>query len=233
MKLSKKYTKSFKPFSKALLVSAIFAASTIGTTLAQAETSVDASVGISNAYLWRGLNFGNGSAAVYGDLVVSSGGAYAGVWASSGDDSFGTEYDLFVGYGGEVGNFFYDIYYASYVYSDTDLVTEPIGINDFTELLLTVGYGPVSVGYYDVLTLEGDPASEEQIYITASVTADKFTFTYGQFDQLFGVEGDDRSHFDVSYAFNDNLSFTYSTLVEEEGSNEDPIVVFNLNLPIE
>ena len=54
---------------------------------AMAEVEVSASAGVASAYLWRGVNLGNGAAAVFGDITASMGGAYATVWGSSGDSA--------------------------------------------------------------------------------------------------------------------------------------------------
>ena len=60
-----------------------------------AAPEVSASVGVANMYLWRGYDLGDGDAAISGDLKAThDSGAYAGIWASSGDASWGTEYDL-------------------------------------------------------------------------------------------------------------------------------------------
>ena len=73
----------------------------IAQAQAQTQAEVSASVGIANMYYWRGLDLGDDGAtpAVSADLNVSSGGAYAGIWTSSGDHGAGTEYDLYAGYG--------------------------------------------------------------------------------------------------------------------------------------
>jgi len=88
---------------------------------AQAEGTVSASAAVSNMYLWRGIDLGDGSPAVSGDLKYSIGGAYAGVWMSSGDDTLGNEYDYFVGWGTQANDFIFDISLWNYNYSDNGL----------------------------------------------------------------------------------------------------------------
>src|SRR5690554_237500 len=83
--------------------------------VANAEVEVSASVSAANMYYWRGLDLGGG-AAVSGDITVSVGGAYGGMWASSGDGSMGTEYDLFIGYGQSFGDFSFDVSLWNYNY---------------------------------------------------------------------------------------------------------------------
>src|SRR5690606_11738578 len=103
-----------------------------------------ASVGISNMYLWRGFDLGYGDASVNGGLEFSTSGFYAGAWAGSGDVTSGNEYDLYAGYGGEVGGFSYGISAWTYSYPDIELAP-----GDLSEVVATVGFGPVALTYYD------------------------------------------------------------------------------------
>src|SRR5690606_33155769 len=98
-----------KKMQKKLLASAVALsalASVALTPVAHAQAEVSATVSASNMYYWRGFDLGGG-AAIVGDINVSASGFYAGAWTSSGDEANGTEYDLYVGYGGEVGDFSY------------------------------------------------------------------------------------------------------------------------------
>lgn len=206
--------------------------------VANAEVEVAGSVSISNMYLWRGLDLGNGSAAVSGDIVASSAGFYGGLWASSGDSAAGTEYDVFAGFGGEAGDFTYDIMVANYIYpssAERDPVTGDRVDNildDFgglSEVILTLGFGPVSFQYYD--NVAGGQGYE---YYTLGVSAGAFSATVGMHD--FEEDGADMTHLDVSYAYNDNLSFTISQVVDTEEDNtydEDTKFVVSYSLPIE
>ena len=85
-------------------------------------------------YLWRGMDVGNGDPAVFGDITASYGGAYASVWASSGDASAGQEYDVILGYGAEFGKFFFDIAAVSAIQARTspaNVMTLAIGSRRF------------------------------------------------------------------------------------------------------
>jgi len=200
--------------------SAIFAAAM--APVAQADVEVSASVGAANMYYWRGQDLGNGDAAVWGELMVSSGGFYGGMWTSSGDSGSGVEYDLFVGYGGAVGDFTFDISLWNYVYpSSPDGEFSSPG--DLVELSLGLGYGPLSVTYYD--NIEGDTD-----YWYTSVGLE-----FGAFEFLYGLHEDDYAHFDISYAYNDNVSFTLGLVVDDadgEFSDEAKFVV-GFSIPIE
>src|SRR5690606_33582284 len=90
--LMKKMHKNF--LASAVALSAM--ASLALTPAAHAEVS--ASVGASNMYYWRGLDLGGG-AAISADINYSASGFFGGLWTSSGDEGWGTEYDIYAGYG--------------------------------------------------------------------------------------------------------------------------------------
>lgn len=222
------------------LVSAV-AVSALGSAafapLAQAEVS--ASVGAANMYYWRGYDLGNGDPAIWGDINVSASGFYAGMWASSGDATAGTEYDLYVGYGSSVGDFSYDFSLWTYAYpsaTESEVVVDPAtGLGslvsedaatspgDLVEFITSVGYGPVAVTYYHGLS-----DLDEYWYATAGVSAGDFSFTYG-------LHETDYAHFDIGYAYNDNLSFTLGLVADDadSGVSDEPKFVVGFSIPIE
>lgn len=206
--------------------------------VANAEMEVAGSVSIANMYLWRGQDLGTGDAAVSGDIVASSGGFYGGLWGSSGDSAGGTEYDVFAGFGGEAGDFSYDISVWNYMYP-----SHPDGVNDtfgeLSEVILTVGFGPVSFSYYD--NIAGDTG---YVYYTLGAAAGAFSATlgYSDPDEAEGLGYDkDYMHLDVGYAYNDNLSFTLSQVVDSDDDadgtdddvDEDLKFVVSYSLPIQ
>ncbi|MDX1695171.1 MAG: TorF family putative porin, partial [Ketobacteraceae bacterium] len=164
-----------------------------------------------------------------------SAGFYGGLWGSSGDSSGGTEYDIFVGFGGEAGDFSYDISVWNYMYPSSE--EEDNILDDFgglSELIISVGFGPVSFTYYD--NIAGSTGYE---YYTLGASAGSFSATFGYADpeeeegQTFD---DDYMHLDLGYAYNDNLSFTLSQVVdsdEEADIDEDLKFVVSYSLPIE
>jgi uncharacterized protein (TIGR02001 family) len=218
-----------------LAVSAV--AGTMMTTAAHAEVS--ASVGASNMYYWRGLDLGAGDAAVWGDLKLSSEvGLYGGIWTSSGDASNGTEYDLYLGYGTTIGDFGIDISYWSYLYPQIEL-----GAGDLAEIVLGLSYGPVAFTYYD--NQEG--SEQNYKYMTLAVTVDKFNIKYGAHSEdetvlapgVIGSLIDGYSHLDITYSYNDNLSFTLGQVVDNaqvigvDVYPEDTKVAVNYTFPIQ
>lgn len=217
---------------KKLLATSVIAASAFMTAPAMAEVEVAASASIASAYLWRGQDLGNGSPAVSGDLVVSAAGAYGGIWGSSGDDTLGNEYDLFVGYGAEFGDVSVDISVWNYIYPDmgngSDFGASSDTFGDLSEVILSVGFGPVSVTYYD--NIAGANGYE---YLTIGAG-------FGAFSALVGTtsnedDNDDYTHVDIGYAYNDNLSFTLSQVVDQddnEGVDDDLNFVISYSIPL-
>lgn len=208
--------------SKKLLLSsvatAILASSAVVNT-AQAEVS--ASLAASNFYLWRGVDLsddgeGSSAPAISGDISYSANGFYAGVWASSGDEALGQEYDLYAGWGGELGDFSIDVSYWTYVYPSAD--PESIDAGDVADLVVGLGYGPVSFTVYEALKDDGAGAR----YVTLDYSLGDYNFLLGQHDS-----GEDTSeHIQISYNYNDNLSFTVSKFLDDDMFNDD--VLFNI-----
>lgn len=197
---------------------------------AHAEAEVAASVGASNMYYWRGFDLGGG-AALSADVNVSSNGFIAGVWTSSGDGTLGTEYDLYAGYSGSSGDFTYGVSLISYNYPT--LGSAAIGPGDYVEIAPTLGYGPLKVTYYDAIAADHDPLGDKDYsYATVELIFDKVSFKYGQHMS----SGDTTSsHLDATFKYNDKLSFTLGTLIDDGDNPEanDANFVVNLTLPIE
>ncbi|NHN38618.1 histidine kinase [Pseudomaricurvus alcaniphilus] len=200
-----------------------------------AETS--ASVAVASSYLWRGFDLGSGTPAVSGDITVSEGGFYAGVWGSSGDDLNGTEYDLYAGWGGEFSGLSVDLSVWNYIYPTGPNASQERGptpgFADLSEVILTLGFGPVSFSYYD--NIAGGSGYE---YYTLSGSYGKFSATLGFHDAEVGAFVDDVEldpvHLDVSYSYNDNLSFTLSQVIEDDEVPGDELkFVVGYSLPLD
>jgi hypothetical protein len=232
-----------KNLSKAIaLVGAMTASTAAFADGHESAVEVSASAGVATSYLFRGAELGQGSAMVYGDIGVSAAGAYAGVWIASGDAALGTEYDLFVGYGGEVGGLSYDINLTNYVYptgtaaAAADLTTGEVELGradggddlfDFTEVILSLGYAGASFTYIDTV------AGGQDKYYALGYEAGAISATVGITDKA--DETADYTHVDVTYAYSDNLSFTASKIVDEDtdGTNDDDLnLVATYSLPL-
>ncbi len=187
-------------------------AATSALTIAMPATAeLSASAAVSNMYLFRGENLGSGDAAVSGDLVYShESGLSGGVWATSaafgpvdGDPS--SEYDLFIDYTTEVNDITLGAAIWTYVYPEDS----EENFLDLSELILTGGIMGITGSY--VKNIAGD---SEYDYWSLGYSYEKYSATIGRADN--GGDDDGFTHLDISYAYNDNLSFTLSAIVDEE-----------------
>ncbi|QQD18070.1 histidine kinase [Spongiibacter nanhainus] len=214
------------------VLAASVAAASMTMAAAPASAELAASVGVASTYLWRGYDLGSGTPAVSGDISYSTGGAYIGAWASSGDTAAGTEYDLYAGYGMEFDGFSFDISVWNYNYPTGPgyLGTEETDFFEHTDVILTFGLGPVSFSYYEPIA--GPDGFTEYNYYTLSTGFGAFSATLGMED----IDGDNSLHLDIAYAYNDNLSFIVSQQdgdVDELGLDTDPKFIVSYSLPIE
>lgn len=204
-------------FKKTLVAAALVSAG------AAAQAEVSGSVAIATSYLWRGYDLGYGSGVVSGSLdYAHESGVYAGIWGSSGDDAYGTEYDLYAGWGGEiVDGFSVDLGYVDYNYPDT------LGAADFEEVILGLGYGPVSFTFVEPTTNGAD-----YNYYSLGAELGDFSVAYGLW-QDFGASGADGSHVDVTYGMGD-LAFTLSQSFDDgAGLSEEVQFVVSYSIPLD
>lgn len=186
-----------------------------------ANAEISGSMGIATSYLWRGIDLGKGGGvpAVSADLHYSNSGFYGGIWGSSGDHVAGTEYDLYAGYGGSAGAFTYDVSYWTYSYpTATNVTGDPFAgpakgsrPGNLSELVTSFGVGPVSAFLlYNInapgLNADGDSANGDYQYYGLKYKVSAFTFVLGHHNDQAAY----LTHFDASYAYNDNLTFTVS-----------------------
>jgi hypothetical protein len=230
-----------KLFVSAALVSAVAGFS---APAAFAEPVVAATVSASNMYYWRGFDLGGG-AAVIGDINVSTNGFIAGIWTSSGDGTYGTEYDLYAGYSGSVSDFTYGVSVVSYVYptlgqdestattEDTSYAIQP---GQYVEVIPTLGYGPFKATYYDAVAAKHGPLGDKDYsYLTLELNFEKFGVKYGQhMDKSDDAGVDGISHIDATYKYNDKLSFTLGKILDNKDDKVDDQFNFvvTLSLPI-
>lgn len=222
---------------KQLLMSTLAVAVMAGAAVpAVAADGLSASAGVASAYLWRGIDLGDGAAAVSGDVHYSMAGGYAGVWGSSGDSGLGSEYDLYAGYGMELGGVGIDFSIWNYNYSDnaTGNSYRDDTTAEISDAILALSMGGATVKFYNQI------AGGSAEYYTVSYGMNGFTGLVGYHDQFGGAE--DYTHLDLSYAYNENLSFTVSKILddaddgvvgtEELGGDDDLLFVVSYALPI-
>jgi hypothetical protein len=221
-----------------LIASAIALSAMAGFAVPAAHADVAATVSASNMYYWRGFDLGGG-AALTADVNISGSGFIAGIWTSSGDDATyddlgGTEYDLYAGYSGAVGDFTYGLSVVSYNYPT--LGENAVKPGEYVEVIPTLGYGPFKLTYYDAVVADHYPlGSKEYSYVTAELNFEKFAFKYGQHSDAEGSAIDGVSHFDATYKYNSKLSFTIGKIIDDnDGAAPDEAnFVVTLTLPIE
>lgn len=231
--------------TKSILATAVAALASASFLAPVANAEVSASVGVSNMYYWRGLDLGAGDPQVSGDLKFSASGFYAGIWGGSGDAALGTEYDLYVGYGNTIGDIFkYDFSLWTYTYPsapesvtsttysvvegdvvENEVVTAVDAFNtpgELSEAVVTLGVGPVSLTYMDNIA-----GGTGYWYSTLSATFDKFTI-------LYGLHESDLAHVDLSYAYNDRLTFKLGQVVDDlDGAVDDDVkFIASYSLPL-
>ncbi len=201
---------------KTLLATGIAAAAMAAPAMAE----LSASAAVSNLYLFRGVDQDPGNAAVSGDITYSTGGFYASAWASSSGGS--EEVDLILGWGGEFGGVGVDVGAISYYYPG--LAPYDSG-NELVEAYLGLSFAGVEFYYYDNVTGKnvGDSNSfgvygdDGFVYYTLGYSMGKWSALLGMADpdEAKGQSWDnDYTHLDISYAFNDNLSFTVSKVID-------------------
>ena len=163
-----------KIMAKALALASLLSASMFATTTAVAETSYN--VGYVSEYYYRGIYQKNSSASAGVDF--EEGGLYVGAWTA--DVGEGLEYDLYGGYGTEVGDVSLGIGYTGYFYTDDWDET-------YQEVNLSAGYGPVSIGY-SIGEWDGDGGTDYDFLEIGIDLGAGFYGTYGSFGD--GFEGD-------------------------------------------
>ncbi len=221
-----------------LVASAVALSALAGFAVPAAHAEVAASVGVANMYYWRGLDLGYGDPALIGDVNVSAAGAYAGLWASSGDTYSGTEYDFYAGYKFSADKFYVDLNYTTYMYPSGTGVEdgENLGFNDLADVAVTVGLTPSEDMSFKFMHRVGisDLGDSDYTYSTISGTFSKITALVGMHSDDTGAY-DGLTHLDLSYAYSDKLSFTLGKVIdqgENDFFNDELKFVVTLSLPI-
>ena len=166
---------------------ALLATSTMFTSVAQAA-SIEGNVGLATDYIWRGMTQSDGESSFSGGIDISTdSGFYAGTWVGDVRDTAGAgasyELDVYAGYAGEAGSIAYDVGYIQYMYPDVD------ADQDFGEVYVGLGTGPVSVTYYyEVDNDDGAVDSGDNTYLSVDYSANlsedwDVSLHYGVYDK--------------------------------------------------
>lgn len=158
------------------------------SSVAQAELS--ATITAASNYLFRGVTASGDDAVVQGSVdYAHESGIYAGTWVSTlGGGNSGEEYDLYIGYGGEVNEVGYDINVTRIGYTQCSDC-------DYYELIGSLSYKWFTAGFawtfesdVDEVAGQADPFIEDDVYYyltgeyefmptwTASATIGHFDF---------------------------------------------------------
>lgn len=178
---------------KFVLAIGILAATAFNTVQA---VEITANGGAVTDYIFRGVPQTDGKAAAQGGLDLEASGFYLGTWISQVDSgartvagdvpASGLEYDLYGGYGIDLGNFSLGIGATGYFYTDDFDET-------YVEANFSAGWKFISVDY---AIGEYDSSQQKSDYTFGSVTLD-----YNGFYGTWGTWGDDfdGDYFEVGY----------------------------------
>ena len=196
-----------------------------------ASAEVSSSAAVSSMYLWRGQDISSSAPVLSGDISYShDSGLYAFAWGSSlgavgGVSNISSyELDLGAGYAGKAGDLGYDLGYYTFSYPEATKADDLDG----AEYTVALSYDMVNFKAY--IDAYGD---NDYSYYTLDASYGAFTGLIGVSDPKADKAG--YTHFDLSYAASDKLTFTYSAPLSREansGLSNKPIIAISYSLPI-
>jgi uncharacterized protein (TIGR02001 family) len=220
---------------KTLKLSVIAAAVLATASFSQvAQAEVSANFGATSNYLWRGVTQSGNAPSLSGGLDYSNeSGVYAGTWVGTIDwsdetsDAKGAEVDLYLGYGGEAGDFGYDVGYIYYYYPSTGYED-----SNFGELYFNGSFGAFGFGLAYTINSEADndaPFGTGDLYYNVSYGFELpnefgLGLTYGYYDFDTPTSESDYGHFQVDLTKGD-FTFTVSKADKESGSDDTNFAV--------
>jgi len=203
--------------------------------------AVEANIGATSNYVWRGATQTDDGAAISGGIDYGhESGLYVGTWASNVDFGGGgeVEWDVYAGYGGEANGVGYDFGYIAYLYPDSR-------DSNFHELATSVSYGLFSAGANFTFASDVDDTAagaegfiDGDIYLYSGLSYDisdtwsaGFTLGYYMFedDGVGGAELDYvHGQLDLTKSAGNYGDFTFSLSAAEEEANggDDDLKVF-------
>lgn len=214
---------------KTLKMSALAVAIVAASGLSQAQAAVEANIGVTSNYLWRGVTQSMNDPSISGGLDYShESGFYAGTWVGTIDWGVGgaTENDYYLGYSGESGEFGYDVGYIYYNYPATGYEDSDFGEIYFNGSYKGFGFG---VAYtVNSQVADGSLFDTGDIYYNVSYGWDlpedyALGVTYGYYDFDLGSDSD-YGHFQLDLSKGD-FTFTVSKADDESGDDDTKFVV--------
>ena len=212
---------------KKTALAAVLATGTMFTSVANA-VEVTANVGATTDYIWRGGTQSSGDASFSGGLDADLGnglavGTWVGSLGASDDDDANYELDVYASYSFEISGVGVELGYIYYAYP---------GVaddgSDFEDIYVSLGYGPVSVSYYELLDAEDATTdANEGTYLSVDyelALPSDFTATLHYGNEEFENKDDDE---DTSISISKD-AFTF-TVSDDEGDDTRAIVSYGLS----
>ena len=182
-----------------------------------ANAALEANIGATSNYLWRGVTQSSDDGAISGGLDYShDSGLYAGTWVSSLGGT-GSEVDYYAGFSGETESVGYDVGYIYYQYDDASLA-------DFAEVYGSVTMSGVTAGIASEVYTQGGTDLDQTYYSLSSdfELTDGFglTATAGRYNR---DGSDDYTHLTLDVTKED---FTFSLSKAGSGSGDDSVIPY-------
>ncbi len=205
----------------------------------QAAAGWTGNVGAVSEYMFRGIAQTGGAAVQGGIDYESDFGLYAGTWASNIGFGGGTEQDFYVGFGGEAGDFGYDLGLTWYWYPEEDETGDELST---LELYASLSFGPVSLSAAwsdETNFFIGDGAAESALYLKLSgsvplsdgLSLDLGVGNYSGDEVERALANGDDNYTDLSVALAKTLDGGYSFslgYVVTDIDDDDPKLVLGL-----
>jgi len=182
-----------------------------------ANAALEANIGATSNYLWRGVTQSSDDGAISGGLDYShDSGLYAGTWVSSLGGT-GSEVDYYAGFSGDTESLGYDVGYIYYQYDDASLA-------DFAEVYGSVTMSGVTAGIASEVYTQGGTDLDQTYYSLSSdfELTDGFglTATAGRYNR---DGSDDYTHLTLDVTKDD---FTFSLSKAGSGSGDDSVIPY-------
>lgn len=211
------------------VAAALLAAGVTPVLAEDSPHSFSANIGVVSNYVWRGVTQTDDGAAVQGGVDYGhSSGFYAGTWVSNID--WGTpdpnyELDLYGGYGGETGEFSYDLSIIYYAYPDAG------DDADFWEIGASGSWKAATLGVQYTLSGDADdaPFDSGDVYWYGGLEFElpqefRIGATLGYYDfDATGSEGD-YAHWALALSKEAGQFGTFSLNYEQTDGGEDEVV---------
>ena len=181
-----------------------------------ANAALEANIGATSNYLWRGDTQNGNKASISGGIDYSAeNGIYAGVWTASLDGS--SEIDYYAGFSGEADSVGYDLGYIYYSYTT--------GADDFAEVYGNVTVSGITAGI--ALQVDNQGADKDNKYYSLSKDfelTDGFglTATAGMYD--VETANSDYNHLTLDIT-KDDFTFSLSKVFSDDSNGLDDDVI--------